>query len=97
MSVNSLVRIGGSCLSTLILWQTLFETQVSKLVLLLRMVLFALEALTGIAMVRTHPKATNFDNYKNTFFKSVLTNGLFLLSRSVSENLFPSPRSQLAT
>ncbi len=62
MNMNSLVTIGGSCLSTLILWQTLFEAQASKLVLLLRVVLFAFEALTGIAMARTHPKATSFDN-----------------------------------
>ena len=79
----------------LILWQTLFETQVSKLVLLLRMVLFTFEAVRGIAMVRAHPKATNFDNYTNTFFKPVSTNGLFLLSQLVPVNLSPSPRRRL--
>jgi NADH:ubiquinone oxidoreductase subunit K len=59
MQVNRLARIGGAALSTIILWQTLWGTQVSRMALLLRMVLSAAEAILGLAMVRTHPGATN--------------------------------------
>ena len=61
MYIDWFVQVSGSCLDTLIIWQALFSTQVSRLVLLARMGLFAAEVVSGIATVRAHPKANNFN------------------------------------
>ncbi len=60
MRMNRFVTIGGAVLDTLVTGETLFSAEVSRPVLLLGMVLFAAEALLGVATVRHHHlKATN--------------------------------------
>jgi hypothetical protein len=58
--MNWLIKISGPFLSIFIMWQTLIDTQVSKLVLLLRMILHGTEIALGIALGRPHLKATDY-------------------------------------
>ncbi len=59
MHGNLLVSVGGALLDTLITWQVLFDSEVPRVVLLVRLLLYAGAAILGMAQVRPHPKATN--------------------------------------
>jgi hypothetical protein len=79
MDARWVVLIAGASVGALITWQTMFSTKVSTVYMVLRLVLFAAEAVLVMAVGRPHPNATNsFPHIRHRQSCPALPGGFFV-------------------